>query len=315
MRNATLLAALALLAAAPAAVRAADVVALLPATGANVHEGHLAAATDILRSQLERTGRFMVAPAPSPVPAGQEPMAPQAGEVARTTGAALAVTLRISRLGATAVVRIAAYRPDGTAAHVDELSATGPDDLEPALRRLARGLAEGRPARVLAEIDSVTESESDPYLKYVATHVFGIRLGSAFLLNRAVPAGSAHAAAGGGVFWLYDARSFLADLSFDVNGGDHDRLVSVGLGFYYPLSRGNFAPYAGGGVSYAWVSTGGDGAQGLALKAAAGAVIGRLSTVQVRAELGYLFATFREPVAGAGGPVPHGPVLSVGLGY
>src|SRR5512133_4281685 len=100
MRKATLLATLTLLAAAPAAVRAADVVALLPATGANVHEGHLAAATDVLRSQLERTGRYMVAPVRSPAAAGEEPTAAQAGEAARTAGAALAVTLRVSRLGA-----------------------------------------------------------------------------------------------------------------------------------------------------------------------------------------------------------------------
>ena len=314
MRTPTLLAAIALAAAAPTAARAADVVALLPATGANVDEGHLAAATDVLRSQLERAG-FMVAAAPSPAPAGLEITAPQAGDVARATGASLAVTLRVSRLGATAVVRLAAYRPDGTAAHVDELSAAGPDDLEPALRRLARGLSEGRPARTLAEIDSVTVREADPYLKYVATHVFGVRLGSAFFLNRAVPADGSSAAAGAGVFWLYDARAFLADLSFDVNVGDRDRLVAAGLGLYYPLSRENFAPYAGGGVSYAWVNTGGDGGHGLALKLAAGAILGRLSTVQLRAELGYLFATFREPVGGTGGVVPHGPVLSVGLGY
>jgi hypothetical protein len=300
---------------APVAARAADVVALLPATGANVHEGHLAAATDVLRTSLERTGSYMVAPVRSPAAAGEEPTAAQAGEAARMAGAALAVTLRVSRLGATASVRLAAYRVDGTAAHVDELSAAGPDDLAPVIQRLARGLAEGRTARALAEIDSVTERESDPYLKYVATHVFGLRLGSAFLLNRAAPAGSAHPAAGGGLFWLYDARSFLADLSFDLNGGDDDRLVALGLGFYYPFSRGNVAPYAGGGVTYAWEETGGDGGQGLMLRAAAGAILGRLSTVQVRVELAYVVGTFREDVAGIPGPVPHGPVLTVGLGY
>jgi hypothetical protein len=87
---------------------------------------------------------------------------------------------------------------DGTAAHLDELSASGPDDLEPVLRRLAVGLAERRPARLLAEIDTVTERESDPYLKQVATQVFGLRLGSAFLLNRADAAETTRGAAGGG---------------------------------------------------------------------------------------------------------------------
>jgi hypothetical protein len=314
MRHLLLAASLAL-AVLPAAPRAADAIALLPATGSNVHEGHLSAATDVLRGHLERTGRFVVTLVPSPAPAGQEASALQAGEVARASGTSLAVSVRVARLGATASVRLGAYRPDGSAAHLDELSAAGPDDLDPVLRRLALGLAEGRPARLLAEIDSVTEKESDPYLKYVATNVFGLRLGNAFLMNRAFPAGTMHSAAGGGIFWLYDARSFLADLAFDLHGGEDDRLVSLGIGFYRPLSTANFAPYVGGGVAYQWVSTGGDGASGLALKAAGGAVFGRLSTVQIRMEVGYAIGLFQEEVGGRDGRVPHGPLLSVGLGY
>jgi hypothetical protein len=80
-------------------LRDAPVVVLLPATGANVHEGHLAAATDVLRTSLERTGRYLVAPGRSPAAAGEEATAAQAGEAARTAGAVLAVTLRVSRLG------------------------------------------------------------------------------------------------------------------------------------------------------------------------------------------------------------------------
>jgi hypothetical protein len=290
-----------------------DTIALLPATGANVHPGHVSAATDMLRSQLERAG-FTVVPVPSPELAAAEATPAQAGEAARAAGASLAVTLRVSRLGALASVRLAAYRPDGTAAHLDELSALGPDDLEPVLRRLAEGLAQRRPARLLAEIDSVTEREADPYLKQVATQVFGLRLGSAFLLNRADAAETTRGAAGGGLFWLYDARTFLADVSFDLNGGDDNRLVALGLGFYYPFSRANFTPYAGGGLAYTWVDTGGEGAQGLAFRGAVGALFGRLSTVQIRLEAGYVVGAFRDGTD-ASGPVPHGPILSVGLGH
>lgn len=296
----------------PAAARP-DTVALLPATGANVHTGHVSAATDTLRSQLERAG-FTVVRVPSPEPAAAEATPAQAGEAARAAGASLGVTLRVSRLGSLASVRLAAYRPDGTVAHLDELSASGPNDLEPVLRRLAEGLAQGKPARLLAEIDSVTEREADPYLKQVATQVFGLRLGSAFLLNRADALETTSGAAGGGLFWLYDARTFLADVSFDLNGGDDNRLVALGLGFYYPFSRANFSPYAGGGLAYTWVDTGGEGAQGLAFRGALGALFGRLSTVQIRIEAGYVVGAFREERMGTG-RVPHGPVLSVGLGH
>ena len=308
--------------AAPAAARAADRVALLPATGANVHDGHLAAATDVLRSQLERTGRFEVVLAAAP-DGRAEPTSADAAAAARAANAALAVTLRISRLGESAAVRLAAYRPDGSSAHVDELGAGSPDDLEPVLRRLARGLAEGRPARALAEVDSVTERESDPYLKYAATQVFGVRLGAAFLMDRADGGSEPADVAGGGIFWLYDARSFLADVSFDVHAGDGRRLVALGLGFYRPFGKGNVAPYLGGGVGYHWTDTGGGGASGLALRAAGGLLVGRLSSVQVRLEAGYHVSLFEEgpdrDFLGAPQPGetvrPHGPMLGVGLGF
>lgn len=312
--------------AAPAAARPAEPIALLPATGANVHDGHLAAATDVLRSQLERTGRFEVRLAPAPEGARGEPTSTEAAASARAASATLGVTLRVSRLGEAAAVRLAAYRPDGTLAHADELTAASPDDLEPVLRRLARGLAEGQPARALAEVDSVTLRESDPFLKYAATQVFGVRLGTAFLLDRADGESTPANVAGGGIFWLYDARSFLADLSFDIHSGDGARLVALGLGFYRPFGKGNLTPYLGGGVGYHWTETGGAGESGLALRAAGGLIIGRLSTVQIRLEAGYHVSLFKEgpesesSFFGGGSPGgttvrPHGPMMSVGLGF
>lgn len=312
-----------LLALAAPVARAGEPTVLLPATGANVHEGHLAAATDVLRSQLERTGRFDVRLAPASDDPRAEPTPAEAAAAARAAGATLAVTLRVSRLGESAAVRLAAYRPDGSAAHLDELTAASPDDLEPVLRRLARGLAEGRPARALAELDSVTEKEADPFLKYAATNLFGVRLGTVFVLSRAGTSEETAAASGGGIFWLYDARSFLADVSFDIHSGGGARLVSLGLGFYRPFGKANVAPYLGGGVGYHWVDTGGGGASGLALRAAGGAIIGRLSTVQVRLEAGYQVSLFEEgpetdvfgdPMGGATAR-PHGPTLSVGLAF
>jgi hypothetical protein len=307
---------------APPAARAAYRVALLPATGANVHEGHLAAATDVLRSQLERTGRFEVVLVPGAAD-GAEPTSAEAAAAARAVEASLGVTLRISRLGESATLRLAAYGPDGKQVHVDELAAGSPDDMEPVLRRLALGLSEGKPARVLAEIDSVTEREADPYLKYAATQVFGVRLGTTWFLDSADASSEAAEVSGGGIFWLYDARHFLADLSFDILAGDGRRLFGLGLGFYYPLSKGNLAPYVGGGLGYHWTDTGGAGASGLALRAAAGVILGRLSTVQVRVEAGYHVSLYEESpdTDWTGTPQPgtsaraNGPMLTVGLGF
>jgi hypothetical protein len=298
---------------APAPAFAATPVVILPATGANVHEGHLAAATDLLRAELERTGSFLVGLAPGPEDGGEATPA-EAGEAARAAGVSLAVTLRVTRLERNASVRLAAYRPDGSAAHLDEIGAAGADDLEPAIRRLALGLAQGRPARMLAELDTVTEREADPLRKVAATHVFGLRLGTAVLMDRASSTGETSRTTGGGLFWLYDARSFLADVSFDVYLGN-DHVAQTGIGFYYPFSRGNVTPYAGGGLAYTWLETGGDGAAGLSLRAGGGLLLGRLSTVQVRLDGGWQLSTFEEKRSGQHPHSPHGPFITLGLGH
>jgi hypothetical protein len=299
---------------APFAASASTPVVLLPATGSNVHEAHVRAATDVLRAHLERTGAFTVTVVPAPR-GDAEPFPVDAALAARNAGAALGVTLRIARLERNATVRLAAYAPDGRLAHVDELGAASPDDLEPVLRRLALGLAQARPGRQLAEIDTVTERETDPLRRIPATRTFGVRLGSTYLVNRAGPADDPRGAAGGGLYFLYDARSFLADLSMDLFLGDADDLFAVGLGAYYPLSRTTFTPYVGGGVAYQWLDTGGDGASGLGFKLSAGVLFGRLSTVQLRAEAGWQFAAFAERRYGQDPRAPNGPYASAGIGF
>jgi hypothetical protein len=308
--------ALALALALVPALANAERVALLPATGSNVHAEHLVAATDVFRAHLERTGRFQVAIVPSPAPAGVEASFAQAAETARAAGADVAVTLRISRLGSNALVRMGAYRPDGSVAHVDELSAATPEDLEPVLQRLAKGFAEGRPARTLAEVDTVTQKEADPYKKMQATNVFGLRLGGGMIFNRAGTDADSGTVAGGGLFWLYDARSYLAEVALDFMGGEGGHVFSIGLGAYYPFSRGNTSPYLGGGLAYSFLETGGDGGAGLALRAGGGVLFGRLSSVQIRADVAFVVNTFSEETDVSGDTVrPYGVVGTIGIGF
>lgn len=293
--------------------RAADPVVLLPATGANVGEGELAAATDLLRGDLEQTGRFTVRLAARQGGSVPEPTPAEAAEEAHSARASLAVTLRVSRLGSSTTARLAAYRPDGTVWHTDQLGAASPDDLDPVLRRLAQGLAGSRPAAGLAEIDTVTEREAAPRRKLSSTHVFGLRLGATWFASRPGDRETTRLA-GGGMFWLYDARSFLADVGIDYAGGGGDHLLAVGLGVYLPFTQGNVTPYLGGGLDYALAHTQGDGEAGLALRGAGGVLVGRLSTVQLRFEAGYRVTTFRIKVDGDRGVI-QGPFLTAGIGF
>jgi hypothetical protein len=299
--------------------------ALLPVTGTNVHPGYLEAARDIMKDHLLQTGRYNVISVAGE--SGSVEASPdQAVARGRDAGAALAVVVHLARLSGTGRVRLIAYRvPGGELAHSDSIAISGgPDDLDPALKRLAVGMATGKQAGQTADIESVTQKDADPYLKQTATKMFGLRLDALVAFNR--PVDGAATRPGIGVFWMYDARSFLGEIALDVFPADAGTSFSVGLGGYYPFSRENFTPYVGTAASYAFFDLGGAGASGIRLAPVFGVLFGRLSTVQFRGELGYFINTFGEraeavPTQG-GAPVPvgerhyaHGPQLTIGLGF
>jgi hypothetical protein len=286
------------------AVAPIEKVALMPITGTNVHPGYLDAARDILKDHLLSTGRYNVVSVVGES-GSTEASAEQAVARGRESGAALAIVVHLARLSGTGRVRLVAYRvASGEMAHA------------------AVGLATGKQAGQTADIESVTQKDSDPYLKQTATKMFGLRLGTMVAFNR--PTAETAAIPGIGVFWMYDARSFLGEVALDVYGSDAGSGFSVGLGGYYPFSRNNFTPYIGTAVSYSIFDLGGEGANGIRIAPVFGALFGRLSTVQFRGEVGYFFNTFGErpePPPGAQTAAStkryygHGPQFTIGLGF
>lgn len=314
MRPALAAVAALLLAALPAQARAVERLALLPATGANVGPPELAAATDVLRSHLEATGRFEVLRATSLAAPGEEPTPVQAAAAARSVGADAGLVLRVSRLSGRATVRLAAYRAlDGARLHVDEIGALGADDLDPALQRIARGLALGRPARQVAEVDTVTERETQPRLRKPTVSTVGYRIGGMALVNRPVPGERTGLVSGMGILWTYDADGWLADLSLDFATSDldwssnPDRLLAFGASVFRPLTRGDNSLYVGGGAALTASRLGGpQGGSGLQLRATAGWLAGRLSDASFRVEGTLFYDTYAETERGTGRDVRVG---------
>jgi hypothetical protein len=305
--------------------------AVLPMSGVNIHPGYLDAARDILKDHLMTTGKFYVIGVPGK-PADQEYSTAQAQELGRSVQADMVVTTHIVHLAGTARVRMTVWRVgDGTIAHSDSMTtAGGPDDLDPVLKRLAMGFATGKPVSQTGEIDSVTQKESDPYLKQTATKIFGLRLGGIMPLNRLTD--ETTTATGLGLFWMYDARDFIAEIWADFYRGSTESIsmFNVGIGGYYPFTRKNISPYVGMGA--AWSNsdfsdnsgssstdrfTAGEdpSASGMRLNAAFGMLMGRLWTVQVRAELGWFANLYgQKNFAGNKTRYSHGPMLTLALG-
>jgi len=274
---------------------AAEVVALLPVTGSNVDAGTLEAARDVFRGHLEQTGREVRMATGDPV---REPSGPEAAAAAQAVGASRAAVLRLSRLGTALRARLAVFEvPGGRQVHADDMPGASAEDLDPVLQRLAQGYARsGRGAR-LAEIETVTDKEARPLPRIPAARGFGLRLGGITPLN---PGGS-ESGTGGGCFWQYDARTFLVDVGLDGFWGRHYHDVSLGFGAYVPLFPGSTTPYLGGGLRYAWARFEGDWSSGLQPQAVLGVMIGRVTTVQIRAEVTWWYAAFQTRERNANG--------------
>ncbi len=263
-----------------------------------------------------------------------EPLAAELGVAeasvrGKAVGCELVVATHLTHLESLVRIRVTVYRvATGDLLFTDNLSTTGgPDQLDPVLKRLAAAITTGKRSADSAEIDTVTQGESNAYLKQTASKVFGLKLGMLAPLSR--PAGRDPAIAPSlGVFWLYDARNFLAEAFIDFATQDALAAFNIGIGVYHPFEQGSTTPYIGGGIAWSAVNFGGGGQNGLRLHGAAGMLLGRLSTVQFRGEVGYFVNTFSErdvrdvyvslPSQNAStgdSTVSHGPMLTVGLGF
>jgi hypothetical protein len=282
------------------------VLALLPATGVNVDEGTVAGAREVLKAHLTRAGVEVRL-----VPGGADPYAEatpaEAVAAGRAAGAGRAAVLRLVGLGTVLRSTLTVYDvASGRPVHQDDMAADTAGDLDPALERLAKAYVAGRTAAGMAELETVTAKEARPLQRIEAARSFGFRLG---LVWPDAPATLDHGT-GLGMFWAYDARDFLVDLSIDTLWGRDLHELTFGFGAYYPFTRTNVAPYAGAGVRYAWFDLTGASGHGFQVYGAAGVVVGRLSTVSFRLQGEYWRNTF-----GTGGVELGGFGASLGLGF
>lgn len=330
-RISALLAILTASGAAPAwAAYAPRPIALLPPSGDNVAVSILDSTREILKDHLQRTGAYTVLEPAVAASRSSEASAVQAVEQARAVGAEQAIVVRIIHVGSSARVRLTAYwAHSAQVAYWDSIVVTGgPDELDVALERLAHAMHTGRPVRDSAELETVTAKEGQSLNRRNASRSFGVHIFTLLPFNAA--GGSTNVMPAGGLYWLYDARSWMADIAFDIGGQGDRAYYGMAIGGYYPLSREDFTPYIGAMLRWAYMNLGGHGSSGIVVQPTAGVLLGRLSSTQLRAEVGYFVNTFAETetsatVAPVGQVAPtdqggrafvsHGFVLSVGIGF
>jgi len=292
-------------------------IVLMPASGLNVSPGILEAARDLLKDHLQRTGRYTVLTGPGTA-STEEPTGAMAVEQATVAHAQQAAVLRLTHLGTTTRVRFTVYALSGQVVYWDSMAISGgPEQMDVVLERLVHALVIGKPVRESAELETVTDDETNTLNRRNANKTFGVHLFTLLPFN--TPSDKTTAVPGGGLFWMYDARSWMADIAVDLGGHSGNVVFDVGLGAYYPFFRTDFTPFVGGKVKYGYFTFGGSGSAGVSLEPTFGILLGRTSSVQVRAEVGYFVDTFAEsPKASSSvtdDRVSHGLALTVGLGF
>jgi hypothetical protein len=150
-----------------------------------------------------------------------------------------------------------------------------------------------------AEPDPLPQREEPKVQKVRASSAAGFRLGG---LRATGTGGGDVTATGVGLYWLYDTRVLLIDVAVDGSWGHRTQQVTAGFGGYLPLTEGNFAPYLGGGLRYAWTSYGYGWGNGIQPYLEAGLILGRLSSVSLRAQVNWWWNAFGNRGHNANGP-------------
>ena len=249
----------------PSYALAQRTVALLPCVGENVDPGILRAARELLKDHLQRTRAYNVVDIPGE-PTREEPHPSEVAKQATALGVEQAILLKIIHLGTLSRARLTVYAAgSGQVVYWDSIVIVGgPEELDAVIQRLVYALQTGKPVRDAAEIDTVTEKETQTLNRRKANRSFGLHLFTFMAFN--TPASSFTAVPGAGVFWLYDARSWMADIAFDLGIREGHGAFAASIGGYYPLLREDFTPYLGGVVRWAYMNLGGKGASGIMLQ-------------------------------------------------
>ncbi len=274
---------------------------------------HGAAATSVLTMYL-RDAKIDVRDLPKAPPPTTEPEMKQAAIAA---GVPQYVRGHLTALGNRAIIAVELFDLSVPAPlWTGRLTANTPEDLETCLNRLARSLADGESVMANQDIYTVTESEEANLRRKRANNYFGVKIGG----FSPVTGDNKDLSATLGAVWTYDTRNLMFDASLDFYGiGSGVGGFGGNIGAYYPFFDKDFTPYVGGGLGLAMMESthkdqsgyeesSADG--GLTGFADVGAIVGRTSTVAVRADLRYMLT-----MADAGSSKLQGVVWTLGLNF
>lgn len=226
-----------------------------------VDEATVLATSQLLRNDLATTGKFSV------IDEGEISRflgeAPQcydsqcASEIGQQLGLDKAVIGSLSRLGEKIIVELRLVDvASGNVEFSDRMASGTVEDLDTVIKRLANGIASGKPSEKTVEIEAVTEAETREPRRRKNFFTVGPKVGYLF------PSGDSWGEADkllclNWITW-YETPTFFVESQvggrWQVNKDDGAIDVPIDFSFFFIPVKSDFAPYLGGGVGIHWVS-------------------------------------------------------------
>lgn len=168
-------------------------------------------------------------------------------EVGKRTNSTQVLSIKLSALGKKTIIQY--YLLDAAANKnllVDQLTITQVEELETAMKRIAKSVVDLQPLKQGAEVGNILENESQPTYRKASRKNVGLAFGYLYPQSG------------------YDGneRTFLGDLRLDYEMEDFSvgMLLGIRRGFaanvygHYLFTRTDICPYIGGGFGFHWVS-------------------------------------------------------------
>lgn len=238
----------------PATSTSAPETLVLPLRTIGVSDTTAAVVGDLLQGELEGRG---VAIFPASRLAVDQPRGEAACDAADCAAAAASaygvsqvVYGSLSRLGDKIIVRVRALRAgEGTPYYSDQLTSATEEDLDTVARRVAEGIAAGRPNADLATVDTVTEQETLEPRRRASRSGIGLRAG--FIFPASDSYGGVDRLTSARLSFKYETRNYFIETT-PVLGfawrGDTIEWTAFDLFGARIFGVGDWATYAGAGI-------------------------------------------------------------------
>jgi hypothetical protein len=243
-----------IVAAAPALASSTPQMLVLPLRTIGVSDTTATVVGDLLQGELEGHGVtvFPASRLSADTPRGESACddAACASAAASSYEVSRVVYGSLSRLGGKIILRVRALKAgEATPYYTDQLTSTTEEDLDAVVRRVADGLAAGRPNAEHATVETVTQQETQEPRRRASRSGVGVRAGFIYPISDSYAGLDRLTSLR--LAWKYETRDYFIDstpvLGFSWRSGCVEWTV-LDLFLARIFGRGDLAPYAGAGL-------------------------------------------------------------------